>query len=112
VIISFFMATLVQYPAITLDSGHNTGVYYHQVAIKVSFRSAPTVEGARGASSNRAIGASVSGGNRMDHATMITTVAALLTAIAALLREIRGCRRGRWAQRRPAQITTKVERWE
>jgi hypothetical protein len=56
------MATLVQYPAITLDSGNNTNFYYRQVAIKASFRSDPTVEGARGASSNRAIGAAGSGG--------------------------------------------------
>src|ERR1700733_2730923 len=34
------MATLVQYPAITLDNGNNTCFYYHKVAIKASFRSA------------------------------------------------------------------------
>ena len=106
------MATLVQYPAFTLNDGNNTGLYYHQVAIKVNFSSDPTVEGVRGASSNRAIGASGSRGTRMDHATMIAAVAALLTAVAALLREIRAWRRRRWAQRRPAQITTRVERWE
>ena len=42
--------------------GNNTSYYYYQVAINASVKSDPTIEDARGASSNRAIGAAGSEG--------------------------------------------------
>jgi hypothetical protein len=78
------------------------GFYYHQVAIKVIFRSDPTVEGARGASRNVPLAAEVPP-QKVNRVCVAWTDRPRVAVTARKIKTFRmGCARVKWIAGNPS----------